>query len=132
MPHYGDAAQVIAPAVVPSPNGAYILCRGKDMDCYSLRTLYNNTNTLLEHVADRLLLRTGGHGFLQREGEAIPLTWEALAADLVRVRLKDASGTVWDLFPEGAFLRGESGKSFVFVRSEREYEDTDGGAVTLP
>jgi hypothetical protein len=131
----GMAEQTLSPASNPSPNGAYIQCDTSDYGaCYELRTRFGSANTQVEHTADRLVLRTGGSGFFDRADTIVPLTWSADTPGEVVVKLQDKAGTTWKFVAEGAFLSAEreGGETFIFVRSEREYEDTDGGEITAP
>lgn len=131
FPGQSIAGTTLYPAENPNPNGAYILCVSNNPgDCYELRDTFNSTNTQVEHVADLILLRTGGTGFMQTETDIIPLSWTAPSGNLVRISLEDGKNTSWDFIPEGAFLQGP--KNFIFVRSEREYDDTEGGEIMLP
>ncbi len=132
LPGAGFAEETLYPAPAASLNGAYLLCESGDFaQCYALRERYYNTNTQLEHVADRLLLRTGGSGFIQTLDSVLPLSWSMPRADLLRIEFR--GGTVWEFVPQGAFLLNEvADKYFIFARSEREYEDSEGGIITLP
>ena len=129
LPAQGFAEQTLYPAENPMPNGAYIMCTNANLGaCYDLREQYNNTNTQVEHVADRLLLRSDNTGYFESFDEIIPLSWQA--PDKNRVIVKLQTGTTWNFAPEGAFLKSGDA-NFIFVRSEREYEDTDGGEVSF-
>ena len=129
-PAQSFAEQTLYPAPNPMPNGAYIMCHSGNLgNCYDLRDAFNNTNTQLEHVADRLLLRSDNTGFLQNAEAVIPLTWQAPDKDRVIVNLQN--GETWQFTPQGAFLESETA-TFIFIRSEREYEDSEGGEITIP
>lgn len=129
-PAYGE--QTLYPSENPSPNGAYIRCVGQAGDCWDLRDTYYNANTQIEHIADRLLLRTGGKGVLVSHTEIVPLSWSAPGEKKVIVKLEDGKGATWEFSLRGAFLESPEGETFIFVRSEAEYEDSEGGILTIP